>query len=207
MERHGFGSKQTSAPYKANRLLIHRQTQGVRLRTALSSSAPSGCHQQHKEITERKMRRCHQNRLYVHSHEVQRDQTPVTARGGLSQPQAAEPPPQGPSLAGLGAPGTPQHHLTGVRTTEAGEQSPSCCFLDPDHGQSTPCPVLGAPPGHFRGVQHVSALLCSQPADRSLTFPKPHQQRYSWARRKRPGETRPLHTSTCELAAGPALIT
>lgn len=29
------------------------------------------------------MRRCHQNRLYVHSHEVQRDQTPVTAQGGI----------------------------------------------------------------------------------------------------------------------------
>lgn len=51
---------------------------GVRLRTALFSSTPSGCHQQHKGITEQKMRCCHQNRLYLHSHEVQRDQTPVT---------------------------------------------------------------------------------------------------------------------------------
>lgn len=138
---------------------------------------------------------------------TERSDTSDSTGGNLSQPQAAEPPPQGPSLAGLGAPGTPQHHLTDVRTTEAGEQSPSCCFLDPDHGPSTPCPFLGAPPGHFRGVQLVSASLCSQPADRSLTFPKPHQPRQSWARRKRPGETRPLHTRTCELAAGPALIT
>lgn len=51
---------------------------GVRLWTALFSSAPSSCCQQHKGITEWKMRCCHQNRLYLHSHEVQRDQTPVT---------------------------------------------------------------------------------------------------------------------------------
>lgn len=78
---------------------------GVRLRIALFSSGPSGCHQQHKGITERKMRRCHQNRLYLHSHEVQRDQTPVTEQqgGSVTAPSSSTPTPR-PISCSTGSP-------------------------------------------------------------------------------------------------------
>lgn len=79
-----------------------------------------------------------------------------------ARPRAALPPPQAglwPGCEPLAAPAPSQ-------VPGAGEQSPSCCFWDPDQGQAAPCPVLGAPPATLKGsstFQHRSAPSLQEP--------------------------------------------
>lgn len=99
---------------------------------------------------------------------------------------------------------TVSHCLTGTRTTKAGKESPSCCFLGlliykaPYHGQSVPCPVLGAPQTTLEGFHHVSSI-----AARSLTLPEPHlaleqpqEPQHSKTKQEETREMSPPHTSS-----------